>query len=241
MVLYEKSGRQFSGLCTRTVRPCRESCGCFGDAASGLGWYWGGYGAAYSGGGFWRNECGDRCGCGTLSRVRLAGYPVRSVTEVKIDGVVMAALDANGNPNYRLDSWRSLVRMDDPGPPSVPRSWPACQNLSLAETKPGTFSITYQYGVDPPQLGRDAAAQLACELYKSCHGADCQLPVGATKVVRQGVTVDRGLLANWLDPSKPTGLVLVDSFLAAYWPRKTGRRPLVYSPDIQPFARKVGP
>jgi hypothetical protein len=244
MLLYEVSGRRFSGLCSRTVRPCRDACSCFGGSrAAGLSpYYWGGFGQGGYGVGAWGNEGGDRCGCGSLSKVRLAGYPVRVINSVKIDGVALPATDSKGNLNYRLDGWRDLVRMSDPGPPVNDRQWPACQNLALDDSKPGTFSITYQHGSDPPQLGRDAATQLACQLYKSCHGQACDIPVAATRVQRQGITVDRGLLVSWLDPKRPTGLLLVDAFLAGYWNSGPGRRqPAVFSPDVQPYARRVGP
>lgn len=245
MALYEISGRQFTGLCDRTVRPCRDACGCWGSPSLGLGpwtwsmasWGWGGNG----GGWWWTNECGDRCGCGSLSTVRLAGYPVREIVEVKIDGVVLPYLDGGGHPNYRLDSWRDLVRMDDPGPPAQPRTWPACQQLALDSDQQGTFEVSYRWGVDPPELGRRAAAEIACQLYMSCAGAECKLPAGTTRVVRQGVTVERSLLANWFDPTKATGLVATDLFLRAYWSDRQGRRrPAVFSPDVQPYARRVG-
>jgi hypothetical protein len=124
MALYEVSGRLFTGLCDPvTVRPCRDGCSCWGPSSLGLGpWYWSS--AAWGAGGWgWGNECGDRLGCRPLSRIRLAGYPVREIVEVLVDGAVLPALDDNGNPNYRLDRWRFLVRMDDPGPPVQPRSW----------------------------------------------------------------------------------------------------------------------
>ena len=246
MALYELSGRRFNGGCERTVRPCRDLCGCW-PPSSGLGpWYWtaAAWGVAPTGlGWWWTNECGDRCGCGPLSKVDLPGYPVTEILEVKIDGDVLPAVDANGNPNYRLDRWEWLVRMDDPTNPGMPRRWPSCQNLALDETQPGTFAVTYRWGVAPPQLGIDAAAQLACELYKACGGggSDCQLPTNTIRVQRQGVTVERNLLLAFLgDRTKPTGLPMLDLFLGTYWPTGRGRRPAVSSPDLL-FARKVGP
>lgn len=233
MVLYEVSGRRFSGLCETTVRPASQPCRCYATSrAAGLGaWYWTStpYGWAWADG-----ECGDTFGCQPMSVWRLNGYPVRQVTQVKIDGAVV---DPSG---YRLDGWRNLVRLDDPGPPVVRRAWPGCQNMSLNDDQPGTFSVSYQYGIDPPPIGLDAACQLACQLYLACSNQKCELPSGATKVTRQGVQVDRGLLANWFDPTKPTGLVAVDAFLAAYWSRARGRRPAVFSQDVQKFGRRVG-
>lgn len=239
MALYEISGRQFTGLCDRVVRPARTTCGCWG-VSLGLGpWYWS---AAPWGAGWWwgwRNENGDRLGCEPMSAIRLAGYPVREITQVLIDGVELPAVDDDGNPNWRLDKWRDLVRMDAPGPPVVRRFWPSCQNMSLEPSEPGTFEISYRCGVEPPELGRQAATALACQLYAACKGQQCALPVGTTKVTRQGIQVERGLLTNWFDPSKSTGIVPVDLFLAAYWSRRSGRRPALFSPDVQQFGRRI--
>lgn len=244
MALYEIAGRQFTGLCQRKVRPCAEACGCWGTWPIGQ-WGWGsGPGGIGSG---WRNECGDRCGCSQLSEIKLAGYPIREILEVKIGGDVLAAADPDGGwKTYRLDRRRYLVRLNDPGPPVRRLSWPGCQNLALNDDQPGTFSITYSCGVDPPQLGRDAAAAIAWQLYLACPGVsapgECAIPAGVTRLERQGVTIERELLATWLDPTKgDTGLPAVDLFLHAYWGSKQrGRRPAVWSPDTRGFARREG-
>jgi hypothetical protein len=236
-VLYSLSGRQFPGVCQRTVRPTREKCGCFG-IASGIGWWswtpsWG------FGGWGWANECGDRVGCGAISSVPLAGYPVRAITEVKIGGDVLAELDDDGNPNYRLDGRRRLVRMDDPAS-GEPRLWPACQNMSLDDTQAGTFSITYTWGADVPALGRLAAAQMARELWVSLNGGTCKLPSKATKVVRAGITIERVTAIADALRAGSTGIPLVDTFIATYNPNKRKMRSAVWSPDVTRFARKVG-
>lgn len=228
--LYEISGRRFPGLCSRTVRPCGEARGCWLGAPYALaraGWNWNGH--------YWGDEeSSEMCGCSPLSTVKLAGYPVQEIVSVKIDGAVV-------DPStYRLDYRRDLVRMDDPGPPVETRAWPSCQNLALADTEPGTFSVTYRWGEVVPQLGIDAAASLACELLRSFDGQTCSLPAGTTRVTREGVTVERELLTNWFDPSKATGIPAVDLFLRAYWPTRSQRQSAVWSPDVQPFARKVG-
>lgn len=241
--LFEISGRRFTGRCGPvTVRPCRNNCSCWAPASMGLGpWYWTSYPWGVGAWGWW-NEVGDRKGCQPLSRVRLAGNPVREIVEVKIDGVVLPPTDDNGNPNYRLDLYRDLIRMGDPGAPPgqgdgryQPRHWPGCQDLDLDDTEVGTFSITYYRGLDPPQLGRQAAAQLAVQLYLSATGSGCQLPAGTTRVTRQGVEIERGLLANWFDPTKATGIPSVDLFLRAYYSERQGRPSLVFSPDLQQY------
>lgn len=233
MALYEISGRIFTGLCGPiTVRPCADRCGCWGSYSTGWSWIDAWYGGSPAW--YWRNETGDTCGCQPLSQVLLNGYPVREITKVKIDGAVVDA------SQYRLDGWRYLVRLDDPGPPVTTQRWPGCQNLALADDQPGTFSVSYRYGIDPPQLGRDAAAQLACELYKACSGQACQIPSNTTKVQRQGVTIDRNVLLAFLDPKKPSGLLNLDLFLASYWKKRAIRRPATFSPDGPQFPRRTG-
>lgn len=241
-LLYELSGRQFPGVCTRTVRPCADPCTCFKFSPSlGVGpWAWTWMGGWGVGGWGWRNECGDTAGCGTLSYVNLAGYPVREITEVKIDGAVLNAVDSSGNPNYRLDGRTRLLRMNDPGPPEQDRFWPACQDMALNDDETGTFSITYTWGADVPSLGREAAAQLARELWFAINGKNCQLPNKATRVVRAGITIDRITpLAETLRMGA-TGLILVDAFIALVNPAKMTRRPAVWSPDRQRYARSAG-
>lgn len=241
MLLYEVTGHQFSGVCTRTARPCRTGCGCWtswipaGVALPVYAFgYWGGAGWG------WGDESGVYCGCQPLSRVKLSGYPVREIVEVKIDGAVLDELDVDGNPNYRLDGWRWLTRMASPGPPVVARRWPGCQNLALDDSEVGTFSVAYRYGIDPPPLGVQAAASLASELFNACDdGAECKLPSRVTRIVRQGVTYDRVAAAAAALREGASGLPLVDAFIAGY-PMKGTRRPAVWSPDVPGFARTVG-
>lgn len=230
-ILWALSGRQFNGLCGPiTVRPCVRSCGCW---VPGMMWSWDLRGYWLSGGGNGVSavqDCGNGGGCcGSLSRVKLGGYPVREIEEVKINGDVIAA------ENYRLDSWKYLTYLDDPTTGAIQR-WPACQNLALDDDQPGTFSVTYLSGVEPPQAGLDAAAELACQLAAFGVTGECDLPNGVVQIVRQGITIDMEKSARtWW-----TVLPLVASFLAAYNPNGNQRRAALYSPDISPFAQKVG-
>lgn len=243
--LYEISSRIFPGVCTRTARPCSMNCGCWGGPAS-LGfspfWWTGAPWGAGFGGWWWYNEGGDTFGCSPMSKVRLAGYPVARVTQVLIGGEELLEFDPDtGARNWRLDKRRFLVRMDAPGSPSQPRFWPGCQDMSLDSDQPGTFEITYEWGADAPPIAKGAAVELANQLYLACGGLNCVLPAGVTKVTRQGIEIERGLLANWADPKKPTGLIQLDTFLMAYCNgQRGGRRSAIWSPDIQEFARHVG-
>jgi hypothetical protein len=213
-ILYELSGQQFSGLCQQTVRPCRSGCVCGYQVLSrGHIVNWGGSG--------WLCDERTPCGCSALSKITLAGYPVREVVEVKIDG------DVVDPTTYRMDAWRHLVRLDG-------AQWPGCQTLDLPDTEEGTFSVTYTYGQTPPQMAKDAATALACEIYRSFNGLECALPVGATRVTRQGITIERtffqrdGNLGVWR-----TGIPAVDGFLNSVNPYGLRRRPTVWSPSFR--------
>lgn len=208
-ILYELSGRRFSGVCERTVRPCRTGCSCDWQVLSRghvINW----------GMDSWYCE-GNPCGCSSLSTIKLSGYPVREVIEVKIDGSVLAASE------YVLHERRFLVRTDS-------GRWPSCQDLSLADTEPGTFSATYQYGQTPPQFAKSAASQLACEVFKSCAGIECALPTGTTRVTRQGIEVERAFFARDGTGVWRTGLSSVDAFLNSINPNGLQRGPTVWAP-----------
>lgn len=173
-------------------------------------------------------RCGPSpCGCCWTSRVKLAGV-VRQIAEVKIDGT---ALDAG---EYRVDQRRWLVRLADAD--GRRQRWPACQRLDLADTEDRTFAVTYTYGVDPPQAGLDAAAELACNLAAAAGGGECDLPAGTVRVTRQGITID---LERFLEKGV-TGLRLVDVFLQAFNPAGRRSPSTVWSPDVQPYPRRVG-
>src|SRR5688572_11086967 len=204
-LLFQLSGRQFPGECgPKTVRPPCDSCLCGWQVLSRghiIGpWD---YGYPYS---YLCDSCLVAC---APSRVKLAGYPIREIEEVKIDGDVVDPSE------YTIFQHRYITRLDN-------GRWPRRQNLTLADTEDGTFSITYTYGADPPAIGVAAAAQLACELYQACDGAaDCALPSGVTRVTRQGITIEKTKFIAWAftagryarggrNPGWNTGLPLVD-------------------------------
>lgn len=234
-ILYELSARRFSGLCERTARPCQTpgmSCG-FQTLSRGYivwpdGWGWQGH------------TWGIECGCEPLSYVTLAGRPVNEILEVKIDGVIIDPSE------YRVDGHRDLVRLNG-------EFWPACQHLDVADTEPGTWSVTYTYGQGIPLVGQWAARELAWALYNSCvtgEAGDCELPEGVTRITRQGITYEmpeliflgrQFLSRNPRDSgSWRTGISMVDMFLNTYNPKGLQRRPILYVPGAPKQARFVG-
>lgn len=221
-LLYELSGRQFAGECgPRTVRPACDSCWC-GYQILSRGYVIGPWDYGYP-----LDLC-DSClvSC-SPSLVKLAGYPVREITEVTIDGDVVA------DTEYTLLNDRYLVRLND-------QRWPVAQDLTLEPTEDNTFAITYTYGADPPALGQSAAAQLGCELYAACGGlSTCQLPAGTVRVIQQNVVVEKLAFTSWgfRDRRWQTGLALVDAFLNAYNPSGLKRRPTFWSPGRRQYAQ----
>lgn len=178
-ILYYLSGQRFS-QCEVKIRPCREECYNYGFR----GWagWWGDYGnfvTPYNLGGQWYNltcgQCNGSCSCTAVSEIFLPG-PVISITEVKVDGVILTS-----GTDYRVDDYRKLVRLGD--------VWPFCNDLNKDDTEVGTWSVTAVYGEPVPVLGQIAVGELACEFINLLEGEDCVLPNGITDLTRQGVSM----------------------------------------------------
>lgn len=225
-LLYQWSGRQFPGACTRTVRPCRAGCAHWGLAQLGFdaAFPWNAWDITAGGWSRFRDYPAPD-GCGRLSIVPLPGH-VREVTSVLVSGVT---LDPS---SYRVDKSRQLVGLyDSLGKPVY---FPACQDMRAADNGQGAFAVTYTWGRSLPAAGVRAAAALALQLWNLDNNPDaCKLPKNVTRLIRQGVTVER-------DSSKPTlGVPVVDAFLAAYNPGNRRRASAVYSPDLPRYPRRT--
>lgn len=229
--LWERTHRRF-GLCTVTLRPCGEDCFSSFPAWPLAGWSNPGWSWPFPAlvGGRWINlacgYCGNHCSCTTVHRIRLPS-PVATVDEVKVDGAV---LDPSA---YRVDDWKWLVRLDG-------ESWPRCNDLNLADTEVGTWSVTASYGEMVPTLGSLAVGQLANEIYKACPGStgsSC-LPLATVRqVTRQGVTTVHFDAETAFAKGK-IGLYFPDLFLATYNPSGR-RRAKIYNID-KPRGSNVG-
>jgi hypothetical protein len=228
-VFFELSGRVYTGECGPiTARPCADECGCWAIAAHRgvAGWAWD------PAAGRW--ACAGRsCGCSPTSEVQLAGYP-RQIVEVRIDGVPLEDWE------YRLDPRGRLVRMRDPAEPNTRLTWPACQIIDLPDTEEGTFAIDYTHGLDPPDAGREAAMALACQMWSARNNSGrCKLPQNTKSIVRGGLTLQIGGLIAASLKEGATGILAIDSFIAAHG--DDGNVPSVWSPDLPPYPRRVGP
>ncbi len=226
--LYIKSGQMYAGQCEETVRPYSEPT-LFWHRAYFSGWAWS---SGWWNGSWWNGGWSWGCGCGDLNEVNLDYWPIIEITEVKVDGVVLNA------DEYRLDEKRLLVRLPDAD--GNRRFWPDCQRMDLPDTEPDTWSVTLTYGQEPTPLALAAVKELAYELLKPCIGAECSIPVNVRSVNRQGVSYQLVGFEGQL-PEVKTGLRNVDMFLNAYNPYGITRSATVWSPDIEPRARRIGP
>jgi hypothetical protein len=209
--LWETTGRVF-GVCEVTIRPCAaqsEPASMWRSTFWGRGPYpWApsmgnGSWVPVLIGGQWTNiTCGCvgwqcRCTLDGPTVLKLPG-PVREISEVKVDGVVIP------EASYRVDYNRLLIRTDG-------ATWPATQNLLLDDTEPDTFTVTYERGIPVPIGGQIAAAVLAAEMQKaSCGDKTCRLPERLQTVTRQGVTVGVALTG---DDWRETGIWLIDDWI----------------------------
>jgi hypothetical protein len=212
VLLYNLSGRQFPGVCTTTVRPFDAPYGCshvsaFTQAVNSGRLTLDSWTIASQGGG---------CCWGGID---LGLYPIRNITQVKINGQVVDPA------TYRVDDNRWLVRPDV-------QFWPTWQRIDLPDSADGTFSVTVQFGADPPPHGIGAASRLAAELAREwTPGSNSSLPRRVTNITRQGVSItqvdpmvylEKGLLGIWE----------IDTFLQSVNPAKQIAPPLIFSPDL---------
>jgi hypothetical protein len=224
--MWAATGRRY-GLCTLTVMPCNpppreplyqvypveHTFG--GDGGTRMYPYLGGDGEGHNA------ACGTGCTCAARCEVGLDG-PVASVSQVTVDGAVVAA------SAYEVHDRRLLVRTDG-------QCWPSCQTYGVEV--PG-FTVTYARGEAIPPAVQAAAERLACEYARSCVGSDCVLPERMTSLTRQGVTVE--LAAADDDVFKMlTGIPSVDRVIAAENPAGLHSRPMVTSPDLPSPARVI--
>lgn len=219
-VLWAKTAQRY-GVCEMTIRPCRKTCG---EAWPFLDrWY------EWSGGmwprpllynGMWFNitcgSCPGTCSCTMLETVELPG-PVNTITEVKINGVVLSSAA------YTLRDNRLLIRTDG-------GQWPVCQDMSQPDTADNTFAVTFTWGEEVPVIGQQALGQLANALARECMGDDCRLPKNVTNLARQGITIT--LPEDWL-----RRYTFVDLFLGYANPKGLIGAPQIYDPDATRYMR----
>ncbi|MYZ38432.1 MULTISPECIES: hypothetical protein [unclassified Streptomyces] len=226
-ILDSLTGHQF-GQCPVTVRPCGPKCQGYGGymtwpvgwpGASGSGMPW--MLPYIDGAGAWRNCLCGKGGCSCRARCEVPIPGPATVTEVRVDGIV---LDPSA---YRLDNGHLLVRTDG-------ECWPDCQDMNVGITEAGSFAVTLSPGLPLPPAGAIAAGELACEFAKACSGdASCALPQQLQSLSRQGINV------QVVDPQAITGdgltgIANVDLWIRSVNPTSKRQRSRVHSPDVTP-------
>lgn len=224
--LWRATGRQYAGLSGATVvRPVPRCTVNFRSVVGGWSradsfdsrtgtFGYGGYGARGEG----------------AFEVGLGFYPVRGVSEVVVDGAVLASA------NYRVDDERTLVRTDG-------HQWPGRQDWaqsSAAGGAVGTWQVTLTWGADPPADAVHAAKILTGELALSNTNADAsRLNPRIQSVARQGtqmLMMDPMMLIQ----GESWGIRECDLLVAALNPYKVPFGTAVLSPDIPRAIRQVG-
>lgn len=236
--LYELSGRQFTGECGPvTIRPVARPTDIdtrsWGARLSPLGWFsaWGlssGYGASMPG-------VSAMYGSSEPPTI-LMPYPVRQVTLVKIDGVVIPA------DEYELRGHQELVRIRPTAnaSPTQRYGWPTSQIMDLPDTEAGTFSVTFTFGNEPPALGLMAARKLAELLVLPALGDTTRYPGRLQQVTRQGVSARTTDVIDLLQKGS-TGVYEIDLFLNAVNPKRNQRQAVAWSPDVGRARRQATP
>lgn len=200
-ILWAMTGRRF-GVCETTESykmPCTSQCYVPWQDDFGPGVEWRlGYDS--------RRKC---------CAITLSSKPVRAITEVKVNGVVL-------DPDEYYLGRGVLYRLGE--------CWPCDEECVLPP-----IEVTYSYGIDVPVLGELAMGELACELLAGWDGMDCRLPSNAITVTRQGVTVDLSS-PDVLFAQNRIGLPICDQFIYTNNPDKLRTHSRVYSPDI---ARRI--
>lgn len=233
-ILFELTARRFSGECERTVRPVlkhpHQGTGYSHVLSPGssrvLGW------ADPSPSGYNRYRL-----------VRLFPTPVRTITEVKVDGVVLTGGWPATDAQYRVDSYHWLVGLTPTTGPNanISTRFPSNQNVHLPDTEDNTFSVTFTFGHEPPALLKLATIDLTCHLSRACVGDDenCALPANVRSVAREGLNYDMSNIDELREGF--TGFSpIVDLAINTYNRAGLKRKTTIWSPDIPPSLPYVG-
>lgn len=152
--------------------------------------------------------------------------PVGMVEVVRVDGVEIPYAD------YQIDDGNLLVWMGDGDCP-----WPQTQDLSLPDTEPDTFSVTYWNSYPVDSVGAYAAGILALEFAKACTGTKCRLPANVISLSRSGVTYE---IQGGSFPGGFTGIREVDTYIATWNPRGLVQDAAIWTPGQHRPRRNTG-
>ena len=165
-MLYLLSGGRITGVCTRTMRPTPDDPyqSRMSSLLSTETYPIVNYGVERG----WMKRYNG------VETIPLRG-PNTEILEVVIDGIVL-------NPSeYGLMDRKFLFRRVG--------YWPSANDLTLDDSRVGTWSVTYRFGRPPDMITKQAVIEVAIELANEANGKRSGLPVGATQAFIQGVSV----------------------------------------------------
>lgn len=139
--------------------------------------------------------------------------PHTDIVEVTIDGVALSPSE------YGLANDSYLFRRVG--------TWPTSNNVLLAATEDGTFTITFRFGEAPSRISKLATIELVCQMMREPAALSRLRGVVSANV--QGVSVT---MADALEEASTLGLPALTRFLDRYSPRGMGALG-VYSPELQ--------
>lgn len=208
------------GGCPITIRPCASQCATLPayDLYGPGGRLWA---PGITASGLWVNNAGLGGSCGASCEFTLPP-PVGGIQSIKVDGAELPRAD------FRLDNNNVLVYQGGGDCP-----FRAEQDLSLPDSEPGTWSITYLNARRVDRLAAKAAAHLAYEFALACGDskvrAKCRLPANVKAITRMGMTMELNV-GVW--PAGFTGVQEVDAWIAVVNPRQRKGQTRLYSPDV---------
>lgn len=152
-------------------------------------------------GGWWVNACGGSC-----CRIFLYERPVRSVTEVRLHGVVTT--------DWTLDGFTLTV----PG---------GCSSCDECEAG---IEVDYVAGMPWPVAAEAALAELTAEFLAGISGDNCRISTRAVTISRQGITVNLEDSSNLIEAGL-TGMPVADAFIRSVNPAGLTQRPRIVPID----------
>lgn len=223
-ILWNLTGRRWSGICVDSIRPQAQWKKWDGPPMWWPSTLVTGASAPF---GFCSCNRGRETGCARVPEIRLPSSPV-------VADSITVLIDGEQFTDFRLDDNRWLVRTDGD-------QWPCCQNLTLDDDQPNTFSITWNYGRMPPAAGARMAAIYGCQIALSMNpdtANKCQLPARVTRITRQGTSVS-AVDPETLIEKGQTGLVVVDQWVASIIAGNARRRATAMVPGHWRGSRRV--
>lgn len=143
-------------------------------------------------------------------KLHLRHQPVLRINSIFSNGIVLPP------SSYQLRNNSFIVKSDK-------TSW----NLSPVHE----LIVDYDYGLNPPRAGKQAALLLANEFIRyNTMPSQCTLPERVTSVSRQSVSFTIADPQTFLNEGK-VGIYLVDLFITTANPSRAKKRPRVISPD----------